>query len=118
MVLFWYQSKFNNVSDFMKHISKNPTALNLMLQVSLYIYIYCIVIEPLEDLNVYLKNFKKYYRQKNVSADMDTSSSSNELGNILNQENLIIEQVTSILRVAQKQDVISIFKRFISGSWS
>ena len=33
------------------------------------------------------------------------SSASNELGNILNQENLIIEQVTSILRVAQKQDV-------------
>ncbi len=34
MVLFWLQSKFNNVSDFMKSISKNTTALNLMLQVS------------------------------------------------------------------------------------
>lgn len=33
MVLFWYQSKFNNVSDFMKHISKNAVALSLMLQV-------------------------------------------------------------------------------------
>ena len=30
---------------------------------------------------------------------------SSELGNILNQENLILEQVTSILRVAQKQQV-------------
>lgn len=74
MVLFWYQGKFNNVSDFMKHISKNPTALNLMLQ---------------------------YYRQKNI-----TDQDSNELGDILNQENLILEQVMSILNVAQKQDVI------------
>ena len=38
MVLFWYQSKFNNVSDFMKHISKDSVALNLMLQVSFKIF--------------------------------------------------------------------------------
>jgi vacuolar protein sorting-associated protein 16 len=71
MVLFWYQSKFNNLSDFMKHISKNTVALNLMLQ---------------------------YYRQKS-SSDQDTD----ELGSILNQENLKIEQVMSILKVAFKQ---------------
>lgn len=71
MVLFWYQGKFNNSSDFMKHISKNTVALSLMLQ---------------------------YYRQKNLM-----EQDSNELGNILNQENLIMEQVTSILRVAVKQ---------------
>ena len=34
-----------------------------------------------------------------------SETDSSELGNILNQENLILEQVTSILRVAQKQDV-------------
>jgi hypothetical protein len=34
MVLFWYQSKFNNVSDFMKDIGKKyPIAFNLMMQV-------------------------------------------------------------------------------------
>lgn len=33
MVLFWYQKKFNNLSDFMKDISKKyPIAFNLMLQ--------------------------------------------------------------------------------------
>ena len=37
MVLFWYQSKFNNVSDFMKEIGKKyPIAFNLMLQVIFY----------------------------------------------------------------------------------
>ena len=39
MVLFWYQGKFNNFSDFMKHISKNTVALNLMLQVKSCFYI-------------------------------------------------------------------------------
>ena len=75
MVLFWYQSKFNNLSDFMKDLSKKyPIAFNLMLQ---------------------------YYRQKNSS---DEASSSNELNSILNQENLVMEQVCSILRVMQKQE--------------
>ena len=33
MVLFWYQNKFNNMSDFMKDISKKyPIAFYLMLQ--------------------------------------------------------------------------------------
>lgn len=33
MVLFWYKNKFNNLSDFMKDISKKyPNAFNLMLQ--------------------------------------------------------------------------------------
>jgi hypothetical protein len=72
MVLFWYQSKFNNVSDFMKKISKNTVALNLMLQ---------------------------YYRQKNQTEEDDNT----EFSNILNQENLIMEQVISILNVANKQ---------------
>ena len=70
MVLFWYQNKFDNQSDFMKHISNNTIAKNLMLQ---------------------------YYRQKDANT--------NELGNILNQENMVIEQVLSILRVAQRQNV-------------
>ena len=34
MVLFWYQNKFDNQSDFMKHISNNTIAKNLMLQVA------------------------------------------------------------------------------------
>ena len=33
MVLFWLQEKYTNWSDFMKSISKNTLALNLMLQV-------------------------------------------------------------------------------------
>jgi vacuolar protein sorting-associated protein 16 len=32
MVLFWLKEKFNNVSDFMKFISKNEVAMSLMLQ--------------------------------------------------------------------------------------
>jgi hypothetical protein len=79
MVLFWYQSKFNNVSDFMKDLSKKyPIAFNLMLQ---------------------------YYRQKSASGQ-DSVVGSSELNNILNQENLILEQVCSILRVVQKQEKV------------
>ncbi len=70
MVLFWYQGKFNNVSDFNKQISKNPVALSLMLQ---------------------------YYRQKNL-----TDEDSNELNNILNQENLVMEQVRRNLFIILK----------------
>ena len=41
-----------------------------------------------------------------------TEPDSSELGNILNQENLIIEQVTSILRVAQRQEVMLVWLFF------
>ena len=33
MVLLSSKDKFNNISDFMKEISKNPVAMSLMLQV-------------------------------------------------------------------------------------
>lgn len=47
--------------------------------------------------------FVKYFRQKSMH-----DQNSNELGDILNQENLVHEQVSSILRVAKKQEVINV----------
>lgn len=47
--------------------------------------------------------FVKYFRQKSMH-----DQNSNELGDILNQENLVHEQVSSILRVAKKQEAINV----------
>jgi hypothetical protein len=92
MVLLSSKDKFNNISDFMKDISKNPVAMSLMLQVRILRNKICLS---------YIKFILllKYYRQNDI----------NKLCDIFDQENMNIDHALTLTKVAYKQEVHLLF---------
>lgn len=89
MVLLSSKDKFNNISDFMKEISKNHVAMSLMLQVRMFLFLKLRII-------LTLINYKlKYYRQNDI----------NKLCDIFDQENMGVDHALTLTKVAYKQEV-------------